>query len=276
MSKKIVSVIIFALVLLFSFAAGVHLVKADSSNSVSYSVIGILSPVNQTYDSRFLTLNVTFTCAMGIQYVVYYRMDGKYIGAIPWLIDNLNETHVVYPASGSLKLPELSEGSHSITVNLEAGGFVSGQNSRSYTNIVYFTVASSTQKLESTPPNISDLSVENKTYLVSDIPLNFTVHEKISRFTYSLDGKDNVTIAGNTTLTGLSVRTHNLTVYAWDAAGNLGSSQAVNFAIINQTLTPPESYQASEPYMTMPIIIISVLTVGSLLGIITLKKNENR
>ena len=106
--------------------------------------------------------------------------------------------------------------------------------------------------------------------------MNFAVHEKISRFTYSLDGKDNVTIAGNTTLTGLSVRTHNLTVYAWDAAGNVGSSQAVNFAIINQTLTPPESYQASEPYMTMPIIIISVLTVGSLLGIITLKKNENR
>jgi hypothetical protein len=117
LSKKIVSAIIFALVLLFSFAAGIHLVKADSSNSVSYSVIGILSPVNQTYDSRFLTLNVTFPCAMGIQYVVYYRMDGKYIGAIPWLIDNLNETHVVYPVSGSLKLPELSEGSHSITVN---------------------------------------------------------------------------------------------------------------------------------------------------------------
>jgi hypothetical protein len=269
-----VSAILFALMLLFSFAAGIHSVKVDSSNSVSYSVIGILSPVNQTYNSIFLTLNFTFGCGMGIQYGVYYRIDGKYMGSIPWVIDNPNETHVVHEASGSLKLPALSVGSHSITVNLEAVGFISGQNPRSYTNAVYFTVASSTQKLESTPPNISDLSVENKTYLVQDVPLNFIVNEKISKITYSLDGEDNVTIAGNTTLTGLPIGAHNLTVYASDVAGNVGASQTVNFTIINMT-PMPTPIQASEPFLIMPVAaILLVVLTGSGLGIMALKKHK--
>jgi hypothetical protein len=41
--------------------------------------------------------------------------------------------------------------------------------------------------------------------------------------------KKNVTIAGNTTLTGLSSSVHNLTVYAWDEAGNIGSSETITF-----------------------------------------------
>jgi len=48
---------------------------------------------------------------------------------------------------------------------------------------------------------------------------------------YSLDNEENVTIAGNTTLTNLSEGTHNIIVYANDTSGNMGSSSQVYFTI---------------------------------------------
>jgi hypothetical protein len=75
------------------------------------------------------------------------------------------------------------------------------------------------------------MPVENKTYGVSDIPLNFTLSEPTSQITYSLDGQENVTIAGNTTLTNLPYGGHNITVYASDLAGNVGNSETIAFTI---------------------------------------------
>ena len=43
------------------------------------------------------------------------------------------------------------------------------------------------------------------------------------QITYSLDGEETVTINGKTTLTGLANGDHNITVYAKDEAGNVGS-----------------------------------------------------
>ena len=48
---------------------------------------------------------------------------------------------------------------------------------------------------------------------------------------YSLDDLMNVTVGGNTTLVGLSEGVHTITVFANDAAGNMGSSQTVYFTI---------------------------------------------
>jgi len=53
--------------------------------------------------------------------------------------------------------------------------------------------------------------------------LNYTVNEPVSKIFFVLDGQWNVTIAGNTTLAGLSNGVHNVTVYAWDDVGNVGS-----------------------------------------------------
>jgi hypothetical protein len=47
---------------------------------------------------------------------------------------------------------------------------------------------------------------------------------------YSLDGQDTVAVAGNTTLAGLPAGAHNITVYAKDAAGNIGASDTVYFS----------------------------------------------
>jgi hypothetical protein len=75
-----------------------------------------------------------------------------------------------------------------------------------------------------TPPLITILFPWNRTFYKSSLDLNFTVNEPTSWIGYSLDNKPNVTITGNTILTGLSNSSHNVIVYATDLAGNTGSN----------------------------------------------------
>lgn len=109
----------------------------------------------------------------------------------------------------------------------EWGSYVSGiysydfdLNSSSYVTFTTYTT-----------PIVSFLSFENRTFETSTVPLNFTVDQSVSKVTYCLDGQANVTISGNTTLTGLPNGDHNVTVYAMDEAGNIGASQTVTFTI---------------------------------------------
>ena len=97
------------------------------------------------------------------------------------------------------------------------------------------------------PPNISVLSVESRTYNTPDILLNFTISETASKISYVLNGVENVTINGNTTLLGLAVGAHNLTIYAWDSAGNIGASETVTFNISNP-----------EPFPNAVVVAVSV------------------
>jgi hypothetical protein len=106
--------------------------------------------------------------------------------------------------------------------------------------------------IDTIPPKVSILSIENKTYSADSIQLNFTTSEAISHSTYNLDGQENVTVAGNTTLTELANGEHNLTVYATDEAGNMGASETIYFSV-------------AEPFPTT-IVIASVITV-SVIGI---------
>jgi len=93
--------------------------------------------------------------------------------------------------------------------------------------------------IDTIPPNITLLSPQEGKFSTSDVPLDFAVDEPVSQAAYSLDGAGNVTVTGNTTLSGLSVGEHNLNVYAWDAAGNVGSSENLVFTITEQeTITP--------------------------------------
>ena len=58
--------------------------------------------------------------------------------------------------------------------------------------------------------------------------LLFTIDKMVSWIGYSLDRLQNINTAGNTTLTGLSSGQHNITVYADEAYGNIGSSETTN------------------------------------------------
>ena len=116
---------------------------------------------------------------------------------------------------------------------------------------------------DSTAPAIAVLSPENKTYYSTNVTLALAVNEPTSEIRYCLDGA-NVTVAGNTTLTGLSYGAHNLTVYVWDAAGNIGVSETITF-----TLT--------EPFPAVHVAAVSVALIA-VLGVALLlyfKKRKN-
>jgi N-acetylneuraminic acid mutarotase len=84
---------------------------------------------------------------------------------------------------------------------------------------------------DGTAPEIAVLSPENKTYYTANVTLDFTVNEPVFSVHYTLDGETAVEISGNTTITGLAVGVHNLTASAFDAAGNMGTSETVYFTI---------------------------------------------
>jgi hypothetical protein len=96
-----------------------------------------------------------------------------------------------------------------------------------------------------TPENdslvISVMSPENTTYSITDVPLEYTVNRLSYSATYSLDEQENVTIIGNTTLTGLSEGPHSVIVYVEDASGNVSASEMVYFTVnttISDTTAP--------------------------------------
>jgi hypothetical protein len=263
LNTKIVCASLFVSMLLVSLSVGTHIVKGDSIDSpyASSGPVTIFSPLNRTYNSRFLTLEITYNRG-GLEYSLNYSIDGKYEGPISLVAKNPTEFHVVNQGEGLVKLRELSDGSHCLTVcsesyfsnyggvNPPGGPFKpttpNGTDySASWAATVYFTI-------DSNQPNVSDLSLENKTYFAPDVPLNFTVNENAPQLTYSLDGLDNVTIAGNITLTGLSIGAHNVTVYVWDDAGNVGASQTISFAIASfSTLSPQnQTYTATDVPLT--------------------------
>jgi len=103
---------------------------------------------------------------------------------------------------------------------------------------------------DTVPPRISIVSPENKVYNASSVQLTFLIYET-SSMSYSLDGQDNVTIAGNTTLRGLPNGAHDLTVYATDSAGNTGASETISFNI-----------EMPEPFPVAPVAAASVATIA--------------
>jgi parallel beta-helix repeat protein len=80
-------------------------------------------------------------------------------------------------------------------------------------------------------PRISILSPVNQAFNESGVSLVFTVNKPVNWMGYSLDGQDNVTVAGNATLSGLTNGVHNVTVYAKDTFGNVGASETVSFSV---------------------------------------------
>lgn len=87
-----------------------------------------------------------------------------------------------------------------------------------------------------TPPTISIESPINQTYSKTKIPLDFSINvfsadKTVNWIGYSLDGQQNVTLIGNSTLIGLSSGLHSVTVYANDTFGNMGASETFTFNI---------------------------------------------
>ncbi len=129
----------------------------------------------------------------------------------------------------------------------------------------------STYVLEHAPPEMTFRSPLNQTYNDSIIPIIYTVNKNLTSSDYSLDGQQNITITGNTTLTRIPNGTHNLAIYANDSYGNTGS-QTINF-----TVEKPES--KSSPTGSVAVIsgitaVVVVIVAASLLLIYYKRKRS--
>jgi parallel beta-helix repeat protein len=104
------------------------------------------------------------------------------------------------------------------------------------------------------PPKISILSPVNQEFNESSVPLFFTVDKQVNWIGYSFDGKQNVTITGNSTISGLTNGLHNVTVYANATFGNMGS-QTISF-----TVSAPEAF----PTATVAAVLgATALAIGA-------------
>ncbi|MEM2099200.1 MAG: kelch repeat-containing protein [Candidatus Bathyarchaeia archaeon] len=103
----------------------------------------------------------------------------------------------------------------------------------------------------------------NKTYVGSEIQLMFTLGKTASWLGYSLDAQDNVTMSGNTTITGLADGLHNLTVYAKDEFGNTGNSETIFFTV-------------AEPFPALPFAVCVTSTAAVGIGTLIYLKKRRR
>jgi hypothetical protein len=279
----------FTLTLLFSAVAATQFVNLGRANpyqdrgsvppdaTTKPPEITVFSPLNDsvyTKNTIPLSINVTLpesATALGtIIYYITYQTDWQQKEVFLYLNTGLANSIESYPQNpenryfqNSQNLTDMPEGNHSITITAVAGGFYPADNMGFYrfmingSSSVFFTT-------DTLPPNILVLSIENKTYTTNDVALNFTVDERASQITYSLNGQENVTIAGNTTLTGLPNGDYNLTVYATDGAGYVGASETMCFCV-----------EVPKPFPTTLVVAstVSVALVG--VGLLAYLKKHN-
>jgi N-acetylneuraminic acid mutarotase len=81
------------------------------------------------------------------------------------------------------------------------------------------------------PPELQVLSPENKTYTSNDIQLVLSVNKPTVWMRYSLDDRANVTVTGDTELSGVSEGAHSIVVYVNDTFGNIVASSPVYFSV---------------------------------------------
>jgi hypothetical protein len=106
----------------------------------------------------------------------------------------------------------------------------------------------------------------NSSFSTSVVKLNFTVDQSVSQVEYSLDGRENMAINGNTTLTDLANGYHNVTVYATDEAGNTGASETIYFSV-----EVPEPF----PISTIAAVSVAIIAVTGAGLLVYFKKRKH-
>jgi hypothetical protein len=234
------------------------------------------TPINNTIhnqNSLSLFLNVSYTNPNNIPHSFYSQAwyYTEYLSKVYFKADwQQNETHVytrnyyqprIDEFNHYLNFTGIPEGKHNVTFYAVQDGIYAPSLYEYYSlgkkisSSVFFVI-------DTVCPNVSISSVQNITYNTPDITLNFEVDEPVLQTSYSLDGQDNITIAGNITLNGLSNGVHNVTVYATDGAGNVGASETTYFSV-------------EEPFPALPIATASIASVAFLgVGLIYFKKNK--
>jgi hypothetical protein len=277
--RKAFSVVAFISMLLLSAVVATLLVNFVSANPLPHEYGYVVSPDDSTEPP---TITITNTTLNGNNVTIYFNACvGESTTAYTTHIDNVSYTsdwnqNQVYvyrdydPAQKELgshgqqkeisyaaAIKDIPEGAHTLTMYVdEHGSYIINERLCPFyitsSAIVNFTI-------DTLPPNVIVLSLENVTYGSSDVPLSFSISEA-SSISYVLDGQDEVLIDGNTMLTGLSNGVHKVTVYAVDVEGNVGASETITFTV------------AAFPVAPAAVASIAIIAVGLL---VYFKKHKN-
>lgn len=267
--RKIV-VLLFVLVLTVSSAVSFLPVKANpymyhesvsAPTYVKLPNITIASPRENAFYSTNGTITLSF-CVTGPD---AQNLLTKYLSIVDYKGDWMQDAEHAYRTKNfedytpddfpfflefNFTITGIPNGKRSIIITVFGGGgyaegltwYSFGINSSSSVNFTMCRI-----------PIVSFLSFQNSAFKSSFVPLNFTVDQPVSEMAYCLDGQNNVTISGNTTLTGLSNGYHNVTVYATGVFGNVGHSDTLFFNVA-----------APEPLESLPVVPIAAVPSASI------------
>lgn len=270
MEKKLFLTAAFiSVLLLMAMAEGCFVKVAQANPYLDYNQVSPPSgstPLNIIVQSPFNNAlyndnNVNITLNINNKRTSMITLLDAYLKA-DWLQENTtvykqNGYSPEFPATWDYSniLINVPDGEHSIVIYALGQGFYATDGGLT-ANIFYLTAVSMVKfKIDTAPPQVSVTSPANATYSRSDIPLDFTLYENVSKVTYSLDGIVNSTYSENATLSGLVEGSHTLTVYAWDLAGNVGASETVFFSV---------EVPFSTTMVIAPVVSVAVVGVGLL------------
>ena len=234
--KKTALKIILVIMFLLSTVVGTQLVQLGKANPTILNqvlgtippdsntkppIISVFSPMNQTSHSATsitFSLNVSVgestTASSKFIREIHYKVDWQTSNTTLYELNPTGDPYstekVITSFSKTLNLTGIPDGTHSLTVYAnEKGAYYNytdyGEGSV-WTEYYYlFEINSSSSvffTVDTTPPAISVLSLQDKTFYSSNVDLNFFVDEPASRCAYRLDGNGNVTVAGNSNFDG--------------------------------------------------------------------------
>lgn len=271
---------LYVFAILTLLAVGANLVGYSAANPYTITgvvppdqetyppVITITSPVNNTaYNTSLvlLTFNVTApqsrTASSSMVQRVTYEADWK-----KEAINVLNGGQE--QPSFNLQLSNVPEGQHSIVIKAVGNGLYRQKEWWSYKEFFISSTSTISFTIDRTAPTVSVLPPENVSS-TSAIPLNLTVNKDYSKIAYSLNGQQNVTASGNSTIPHLAAGQYNVTFYVWDVAGNVGSSETVNFSVAE---TPNTTEEVNNSLLLPAAAVTSMVVVVSV-GLLLYKKH---
>jgi hypothetical protein len=165
--KSFVTIFFLASLTSLTILATIQSAWADdiTDNYAAYgSGVWLYSPLNKTYTTNSLLLNLTFSKGTGMDCQLTYSIDGQSYGEIPLMVSSKQEQFIITQTKATLWLPKFSDGSHILTiiVNASSDGY-----EHSWVHTVYFKIDTGATKLTptalATPTPSADTTIATPT-----------------------------------------------------------------------------------------------------------------
>jgi hypothetical protein len=155
--------LLFILMIAFTMLPILSVVQSARADDMTdkYAAYGsgvwLYSPLNKTYTANPLLLNLSFSKGTGMDCNLTYSVDGHGYNEIPLIVSSKQEQFIITQTEASLWLPKLSDGSHYLTiiVNASCDGY-----KHSWVHTIYFTINTNAIKSNPTATSTAHPSID--------------------------------------------------------------------------------------------------------------------